>query len=214
ATDLVGPSTTTPTRSVGEEALARIRATGTQHMPPAPIAPLSAAELAAFESWVNAGMPAGSCGSTSAPAANPYDTPVVCTSDRHWAGGDEESPAMYPGRACISCHEREDEGPRLAIAGTLYPTPHEPDDCNGASQTSADGVRVVVTDAGGNEHRLTPNAAGNFFIEAERFAFPYTAKVEYDGRERVMLGPQSDGDCNGCHTEAGKNDAPGRILLP
>jgi hypothetical protein len=25
---------------------------------------------------------------------------------------------------------------------------------------------------------------------------------------------QSSGDCNGCHTEQGKNGAPGRIFLP
>jgi len=33
-------------------------------------------------------------------------------------------------------------------------------------------------------------------------------------REIAMTTPQTDGDCNGCHTELGSNDAPGRIMLP
>jgi hypothetical protein len=43
---------------------------------------------------------------------------------------------------------------------------------------------------------------------------PFRAKVVADGRERVMLMPQTNGDCNACHTESGKNGAPGRIVLP
>jgi predicted CXXCH cytochrome family protein len=29
-----------------------------------------------------------------------------------------------------------------------------------------------------------------------------------------MMTPQETGDCNSCHTEQGRNGAPGRILLP
>ena len=43
---------------------------------------------------------------------------------------------------------------------------------------------------------------------------PFTAKVTYQGRERAMTAPQTSGDCNGCHTQAGANGAPGRITLP
>lgn len=121
---------------------------------------------------------------------------------------------MHPGLACIHCHTSggEEEGPRFAVAGTVYPTPHEPDDCNGAASSA--GATVVVTDANGAEHRLTANGAGNFFLESRSFPLPYTAKVTYEGRERVMVAEQSDGDCNGCHTESGANHAPGRIFLP
>jgi hypothetical protein len=121
---------------------------------------------------------------------------------------------MHPGVACINCHskEGEEEGPRFAVAGTLYPSAHEPNDCNGVATSS--GATVVIIDASGSEHRLKPNAAGNFFLEATTFTLPYTAKVTYDGRERVMVEAQDDGDCNACHTEAGANHAPGRIFLP
>ena len=43
---------------------------------------------------------------------------------------------------------------------------------------------------------------------------PYTAKVLFGGRVREMIERQTDGDCNGCHTEDGAKDAPGRIVLP
>jgi hypothetical protein len=119
---------------------------------------------------------------------------------------------MHPGVACIDCHISENEGPIYVVGGTLYPTPHEPDDCNGVD--SGTGAVVIVTDANGVEHRLTPNEAGNFFYEGAAFPFPYTARVSYGGRERLMIAPQEDGDCNICHTEAGTADAPGRIFLP
>jgi hypothetical protein len=121
---------------------------------------------------------------------------------------------MHPGVACINCHTSggEEEGPRFVVAGTVYPTPHEPNDCNGIAANS--GATVLVTDATGVEHRLTPNAAGNFFLEGAAFPLPYTAKVINAGRERVMVEAQDDGDCNACHTEGGANRAPGRIFLP
>ena len=43
---------------------------------------------------------------------------------------------------------------------------------------------------------------------------PFTAKVTHQGRERAMTTTQTSGDCNGCHTQAGANGAPGRITLP
>ena len=32
--------------------------------------------------------------------------------------------------------------------------------------------------------------------------------------ERAMVAAQTSGDCNSCHTLAGTNGAPGRIMLP
>jgi hypothetical protein len=32
--------------------------------------------------------------------------------------------------------------------------------------------------------------------------------------ERVMMHAEMNGDCNSCHTEAGTEDAPGRIMRP
>jgi hypothetical protein len=196
------------------EALARMQSSSRDHMPPLGAPQPTAAQIAAFDAWVQAGTPTASCGSPPPEVPDPYDTPVVCTSGRRWTSGNDESPLMHPGLACISCHtnDEEEEGPRFVIAGTVYPTPHEPNDCNGVVSNS--GATIVVTDADGVEHRLTPNGAGNFFLEGRTFALPYAAKVTYDGRERVMVGTQNDGDCNACHTEAGANRAPGRIFLP
>jgi mono/diheme cytochrome c family protein len=210
--DFRRPSRTSPSQTVAQNSLARLKASGAERMPPAPLAPVTADELAAFESFVASGAAASSCSNTTAVGPDPYDTPLVCTSMSYWTGGDRESPLMHPGGACIACHTREREGPTLSIAGTVYPTPHEPDDCNGVD--SASGARVVITDANGAEASLQVNSAGNFFIEGAVLATPYRAKVVYQGRERVMVEAQTDGDCNGCHTQDGAENAPGRIFLP
>ncbi len=153
-----------------------------------------------------AATPACDGGPQTAPANNLPS----CTSGVVWTGGNSESPEMNPGMACIQCHA-SDEGPKLSIAGTLYPTAHEPNLCDGVDV--GNDARVVITDANGTTLTLAPNQAGNFFSEA-RVALPYQAKVIYMGRERMMLTKQATGDCNGCHTETGLNSAPGRIVLP
>jgi cytochrome c553 len=206
--DLTAPAVTDPTKTVAQMSLIRIQST-TAPMPKPPAAPLSSADISAFTAWVNAGTPMGSC----APAeggTNPYDTPLTCTSKSYWnAGPDNTSPVMAPGGACINCHARQGgEGPRFTIAGTVYPTAHEPMDCNGAS-----GITVVITDNAGQVLSLTTNGAGNFFSSA-RLALPFTAKVVGNGRERVMSYPQTNGDCNLCHAEPPVNGAPGRIMAP
>lgn len=65
---------------------------------------------------------------------------------------------MHPGLECIGCHQREGEGPRFDIAGTVYPTAHEPDDCNGTGS----GITVVITDSTGRQLSLQTTAVGNF----------------------------------------------------
>ncbi|HYP87564.1 MAG TPA: hypothetical protein VEQ59_05415 [Polyangiaceae bacterium] len=198
-------------KSVGQVAVERVSLTTNLRMPPAPLAAATATEIAALSAWVDGGALAASCGQPVATAPDPYDTPVVCTSMTNWTGGNRESPQMRPGGACISCHQRG-EGPTFALAGTLFPTAHEPDDCNGVS--SAASAQVIVTEANGTAHTLAVNQAGNFYLEARSFAFPYQAKVVYQDRERVMVEAQSSGDCNDCHTQDGRNRAPGRIFLP
>lgn len=148
---------------------------------------------------------------TTEPSGNIFDTPITCTSSTY-RRSEEESPTMKPGGACISCHTSSGEGPRYQIAGTVYPTAHEPDDCSGVDG-SANGAQVIVVDATGAEIVLSVNSAGNFYSR-ETIAFPYHAKVVQDGQERAMLAAQQSGDCNACHTESGANQAPGRIMLP
>jgi hypothetical protein len=129
-----------------------------------------------------------------------------------------ESELMMPGRACNACHNdvaasTGEAPPIFRFAGTVYPTGHEPDDCVGSAAYNAD---VWVTDSKGITMSARVNRAGNFALEAQFPAFtpPFTAKVRFQGRERAMLLPQSEGDCNSCHTATGARDAPGRIVLP
>jgi hypothetical protein len=184
-------------------------------MPPAGSRP-SASEVDAFAAWIDAGMPGGSC----ADATSDFDTDTVCSTNSYWTDGDRESPNMHPGRACITCHEegvREEgeveRGPRLSLAGTVYATGHEPDDCNGRSGLAGD-VTIEVTDARGSVFRMRPNRAGNFYREDRDVSYPITARVLFEGRVREMRTEQMSGDCNGCHTERGDEGAPGRIMLP
>lgn len=124
---------------------------------------------------------------------------------------------MNPGKACITCHlETEDEGPIVQIGGTVYPSLHEKDLCYGIDGP-ASTARVIITDAAANTFELPVGRTGNFALEVEdqrNVVFPIRAKVVAAGRERAMSVAQHTGDCNSCHTEQGRNGAPGRILLP
>jgi hypothetical protein len=132
-----------------------------------------------------------------------------------WTLGDTKSPEMHPGVACDTCHKVLGSATAYPfdIAGTVYPTAHEPDDCYGIT-----GATVVITDANHQDHSLPVNAAGNFYnldyVIAGAIATPYTAKVVYNGKERPMITPQTSGDCNSCHNQQGTQNAQGRILLP
>ena len=117
---------------------------------------------------------------------------------------------MNPGMACISCHS-SGEGPRFSIAGTVYPTGHEPDRCNSSVGTA--GARIVIIGADGKMVTLTPDGVGNFSSNAA-VKTPFQAKVTYQGRERLMVTAQSSGDCNSCHSQNGSKNAPGRITVP
>lgn len=141
--------------------------------------------------------------------ADPFGGPSVCTSGRSWTGGNKGSSQMHPGKGCIGCHASSAAAPKFSVAGTVYPTGHEPDDC----YSTASGAIVEVTDAAGKVLTLTTNSVGNFYSTTS-LSLPYRAKVKYMGRERAMGSSQSSGDCNSCHTQTGAGGAPGRVLLP
>jgi len=224
--DLVAPSRSEPTKSVAVLSVERMQDTMSP-MPPAPATPATTAEVAVVQAWLDAGMPSTcDAGAAGAPGAggdggvveNPYDTPTTCTTNQHWTRGDQESPNMHPGGACISCHTSggEEEGPRFTLAGTVFPSAHEPTDCNGFDG-QADPAQVIVIDANGATITMDVNSVGNFSYEARggtSVALPYRAKVVRGGLERVMTAEQQSGDCNACHTETGTKDAPGRIMAP
>lgn len=216
--DLSRRSAVDPRATYAERAVTRMRA-ATLPMPPVGTR-VAEPDIVAFETWIAAGMPAGNC-----MVEDPFNTPVTCTSGTTWTGGTSESPDMRPGGTCVSCHDREAPERRFFVAGTVYPSAHEPDDCNGG--TGGGTATVEITDMEGRVFSLTPNAVGNFMLfrptsedlppgalMAAAFTFPYTARVLFEGRERAMLAAQSSGECNGCHTVAGAEMAPGRVVLP
>jgi hypothetical protein len=211
--DLAAPSAIDPAVSVAQRSVLRMNDAASP-MPPGAGVSVPAADIAVLQAWVDAGLPMGSCDSPDA-GPDPFDGPVQCTSGKYWTLGNEGSKYMHPGNACIACHTKEHaeepEAVIYAVAGTVYPTAHEPDDC---VATGVQGATVEVTEADGTVSALAVNSSGNFFLEKAGFVYPYTARVLFDGRERVMHAEQTDGDCNGCHTQDGDYDAPGRILLP
>ena len=148
-------------------------------------------------------------GAADAGPVNEFNTPLVCTSGTTYRSG--HSMRMRPGNACIDCHTSQD-GPLFTAAGTVYPTAHEPDNCNGA-QGAALGATVVITGADGRVTRLAVNDQGNFATQTA-IALPYTAKVVVGAKERVMRSAQTNGDCNSCHSVNGSNGAPGRVMMP
>ncbi|HEU0036718.1 MAG TPA: hypothetical protein VFQ53_39165 [Kofleriaceae bacterium] len=133
----------------------------------------------------------------------------VCSSGLRWTGGNEESPLMHPGMDCVSCHAGG-EGPDFLAAGTVYGQLDEPDDCAGIA-----GVTVQITDANGKTVTSTTNAAGNFYFDARTaLAFPVMAKVQLEGREKMMSIAQSTGACASCHVAVPSETLPGRIVAP
>lgn len=158
----------------------------------------------------------GACATTA-----PVDTASCSSGSMYSGGGGEEdaidtavvldegdgSSTMNPGQDCIVCHA-SGEGPTFTIAGTVMGAYADIDDCNGVAD-----VTVTITDADGVVTTLTTNSAGNFYSTAT-LAMPYTAELSLGGQTRAMSTPQSDGDCASCHTAAGANDAPGRVISP
>lgn len=141
---------------------------------------------------------------TAAPAGS-----TSCSTDQWWNLGDRESETMHPGIACIDCHTARREGPRYTYAGTAFQALDDEDDCRGIA-----GAVIDIIDSDGNvAFSMTTNNVGNFSSRAALVS-PYTARITYEGRTAEMVGPQTDGDCNRCHTAAGIEDAPGRVLIP
>ena len=209
--DLMAPSHVDSSVSNLERAVLRMK-DETAPMPPSGL--LESGDVAVLEAWLADGAPYGDCVPPDGNGGGGSHE-SVCSSDTYWTGGDDGSPKMHPGGACISCHEQEqddDDVPSFYVGGTLYPTGHEPDDCYGFA-----GAIVEITDSTGQIFSLTTNASGNFLIDqddVDSFVTPITARVLYQGKVRQMDQEVDTGNCNSCHTEAGSNGAPGRIRLP
>jgi len=230
AQDFLRPAKSEPGKTTAQVTLERIDVATTMRMPPPPASPLPAAEASTLRSWIEAGMPLEACAGggdagrpdSAPPPPDPFKAAPTCTSGTTWTRG--EDARMRPGEACVSCHARGGEAPKLAFGGTVYPSAHEPDRCNGADGTaSAAGAQVVVIDAAGMTFMANVNSAGNFYATTRVAVMPpLKAKVVFNGRERIMIGAVPNGDCNACHTQSGTttitgtmaDKAPGRIILP
>jgi hypothetical protein len=216
--DLLKPSRVDPTKTLAEMSLLLMKSADNT-MPPPPAEPPEADEIEVFEEWVAAGMPRGEMCTDPPPDggtdgglvtdAGPPDA-NACASGATWTGGNAGSPLMYPGRACLACHQVMG-GPAYRAAGTVYSMLQEPDDCNGAGPPPQ--LTVIVTDANGRTREMPVNAAGNFFTR-QPIRAPYRARVTDGTNTRVMQGSVTSGDCNSCHTAGGANGASGRILAP
>ena len=225
--DWKAPSISDPAKSNGELSIERMKGNGNL-MPPA--GAVSADELAIVSAWVEAGMPGGECNPVT-PPDTVLNADPVCTSMELWPENQDFVPGksrdeMMPGLPCNDCHQNPgkygfNEGEDVFdIAGTIYPSGHEPDYCAGLDGTAVTDVVIHIEDANGNTWDLHPNEAGNFIIESG-VTPPYSASVVSDAGVRAMTYKPMNGDCNICHTQEGSNGgdpnsdaAPGRIVVP
>ncbi len=198
--------------TIGARSVVRVHATSNP-MPPLGTPTPTAAELLAFDGWVSGGMQAGTCGAIDAGVADAGPAPTTCASGTYWNGGNNGSSNMNPGLACLSCHVSQSPGDAYPFSGTVFPSLHEKDRCN----SKPSGVQVQIIDAHGVvvSTMTASSTSGNF--RSARYltvALPYTARVTVGGRTATMTTPQTNGDCNSCHTEQGNSGALGRIVAP
>jgi hypothetical protein len=225
--DFLKPSMLDPSVSVAERCLVRMQMPGSP-MPPQSWPVVSDAERATFAAWVDAGLPTGTCethqdagpGPVTLTCASGVFLPAPSTSNPHG------SVNMAPGNACISCHaghnfENQNPGSGLErldqvfeVMGTVFPALHEENLC--ASAAGDGGTVVEIFDSTGALAITAPvNAGGNFYASSDGgLKMPFTARIVRGASVSAMIGAQSQGDCNTCHTPFGEQGAPGRIVVP
>lgn len=218
--DLAAISESDPSSTVAALSLARMRST---RRPMPPERQLGEGAIDAFAKWVTAGLPRGSCngpggqGGTDPTDAGPSHPESVCTNNMTTDPLGPSGPTMRPGEACLSCHAegKPDTFYKFQIAGTVYPTLHEPNYCNGDGDT-----KVQIIDSRGTTRELRTSETGNFYLRVGLpIVPPFTVQVIRGHKIRTMQREltsleNGDGDCNHCHTESGANGAPGRVVSP
>lgn len=144
----------------------------------------------------------------------------VCYSEMRWVGDKRGSPEMFPGRDCVGCHI-DNDGPPLAVGGTVYPYVLNPNAPGLLAQSGTDcfgieGITVRIEDADGQVFEVVTNRAGNFFIEGnpDDFAKPFSASITWTnpatGREQTspMGTTPYYGGCGKCHDPAAQVRMP------
>jgi cytochrome c553 len=216
--DLIAASPSYPGKTIAERSLVRMQATSAP-MPPLPAAPATAIEISAFNTWLTAGTPDQTCGMVpDAGMGNPDagPAPTTCISGVKWTFGNAGSTHMNPGQACRACHQQQEPFRAYFFMGTAYPSTHEQNNCESMPPS---GLVVDIIDANGAVAQSLPvrYPSGNFYSNSvsTSIAMPYKARIrDAQGRSLTMNTPQTNGDCNTCHTEQGANGAPGRITWP
>ena len=103
---LKAPSVSQPSKSNGALALERIQSS-TSPMPPAPYARATSTQISTFSTWINAGMPAGSCVAPSGDAGPPPLGDGGVDAGPTDAGVSNDLPcgvAQTLGTYCTACH--------------------------------------------------------------------------------------------------------------
>ncbi|MFZ5439054.1 MAG: hypothetical protein ACOZQL_03550 [Myxococcota bacterium] len=211
--DFLSQSPSSAGVTLGARSSVRMHATSNP-MPPVGNPAVTSAELTAFDAWLTAGMPEGTCGAIDAGVPDAGPAPTTCASNSYWTGGNNESPNMNPGMACLTCHRAQAPSKAYTFSGTVFPSLHEKDRCNAPPPG---GAQIQIIDANGNVAvtMTASSPSGNFHsARGLSIALPYTARVTANGRTATMTTPQMNGDCNSCHTEQGTNGASGRIVWP
>lgn len=156
----------------------------------------------------------------------------VCYSEMRWVGEKRGSPEMFPGRDCVGCHI-DNDGPPLALGGTIYPYVLGAGTPGLLAQTGTDcfgveGVTVRIEDGEGQVFEVVTNRAGNFYVEGnpDDFAKPFNAAViwpnQITGMEQTTpMGTRpSYGGCANCHnpsnTPVSEEEAggPDKVVIP
>ena len=217
--DFLQPSFVDPSKSLFQQARIRIH-NPLNPMPPVGYQQPTLDEVVAFDHWEMAAAPEGACTTATLPPQ-----PTTCASNTLWPFGNAGSAGMNPGYACRSCHLGQNfngQNPggvskttrAYFFIGTVFADAHGKDLCE---STPPPGSKIEILDKNGVvAQTLTPNAYGNFFSTSTTttIALPYTARVVSTGKTARMLTPQTNGDCNSCHTVQGLQNAPGRIYWP
>jgi mono/diheme cytochrome c family protein len=141
----------------------------------------------------------------------------TCSTSSWWQDNPGQGDSMAPGQACIQCHVANGAGgidgpPLYNYAGTVSAALHDEDDCRGVGDVL---VEILDGTSGATvAQTTTDHDSGNFALEIANPPASYRVRLSLDGRTREMQTVQTVGDCATCHTSAGLNNAPGRIVAP
>jgi hypothetical protein len=223
--DFLKPSLLVPQLNYAQRSAVRVGSTNSP-MPPLPYVQLTAAERDTFTTWASSDTPAGPCATGVPDGGSLTPSPTTCENNSTWTGNLNGSSHMNPGLACRSCHLGDNflgQNPTGAVEafrayffmGTVFPLLHERDRCYGAPPSNT--VVEILDKNGAVALRMqAAPPSGNFFSTSTMAGvqLPYTARVLANGKSVTMNTPQTNGDCNTCHTEQGLSGAPGRIVWP